>query len=201
MAGVFIRERMFRVGKELPITVVSPQAWFPGQTLIRLARPGYRITGDIFEVQQGVEIYRPRALCLPGICRQWDGYAMALAALPVVRRLKQEGRCDIIDAHFAYPDGYAASLLGKWLGLPYTITMRGTEPKHLRAPALRDRILAALRGAARLRASSPWSAMAWIPMCSTRCRATKPARSSGSRWTRRCSSPSARWSNARDFTA
>ena len=150
LAGVFIRERMFRVGKELPITVVSPQAWFPGQTLIRLARPGYRITGDIFEVQQGVEIYRPRALCLPGICRQWDGYAMALAALPVVRRLKQEGRCDIIDAHFAYPDGYAASLLGKWLGLPYTITMRGTEPKHLRAPALRDRILAALRGAARV---------------------------------------------------
>jgi len=149
-AGVFIRERMFRVGKELPITVVSPQTWFPGQSLIRLVCPGYRIAGDGFELQQGVEVYRPRALCLPGIGRQWDGHAMALAALPVVRRLKQEGRCGIIDAHFAYPDGYAASLLGKWLGLPYTITMRGTEPKHLRVPALRDRILTALRGAARV---------------------------------------------------
>ncbi len=149
-AGVFIRERMFRVGGELPITVVSPQAWFPGQSLIRLARPGYRIAGDALELQQGVEVYRPRALCLPGIGRQWDGYAMALAALPVVRKLKSEGRCDIIDAHFAYPDGYAASLLGKWLELPYTITMRGTEPKHLRVPALRERILTALRGAARV---------------------------------------------------
>jgi teichuronic acid biosynthesis glycosyltransferase TuaC len=149
-AGVFIRERMFRVGKELPLTVVSPQAWFPGQSLIRLVRPGYRIAGDDFELQQGVEVYRPRALCLPGIGRQWDGYAMALAALPIVRRLKREGRCDIIDAHFAYPDGYAASLLGKWLKLPYTITMRGTEPKHLRVPTIRERILTALRGAARV---------------------------------------------------
>ncbi len=149
-AGVFIRERMFRVGKELPITVVSPQPWFPGQSLIRLVSPGYRLAGEAFEVQQGVEVHRPRALCLPGLGRQWDGYAMALAALAVLRRLKREGRCDIIDAHFAYPDGYAASLLGKWLGLPYTITMRGTEPKHLRIPAIRHRIVAALRGAARV---------------------------------------------------
>ena len=149
-AGVFIRERMFRVGKELPITVVSPQPWFPGQSLIRLASPGYRLAGEAFEIQQGVEVHRPRALCLPGLGRQWDGYAMALAALPIVRKLKREGRCDIIDAHFAYPDGYAASLLGKWLGLPYTITMRGTEPKHLRIPAIRHRIVTALRGAARV---------------------------------------------------
>lgn len=150
MAGVFIRERMFRVGKELPITVVSPQPWFPGQSLIRMGSPGYRLAGEAFEVQQGIEVYRPRALCLPGIGRQWDGYAMALAALPIIRRLKTEGRCHIIDAHFAYPDGYAASLLGKWLGVPYTITMRGTEPKHLRIPAIRERIVKALRGAMRV---------------------------------------------------
>jgi len=149
-AGVFIRERMFRVGKELPITVVSPQAWFPGQVLICFASPGYRLAGEKFEVQQGVEVYRPHALCLPGIGRQWDAYAMALGALPIVRQLKREGRCDIIDAHFAYPDGYAASLLGKWLGVPYTITMRGTEPKHLRIPVFRHRIVTALSGAARV---------------------------------------------------
>jgi teichuronic acid biosynthesis glycosyltransferase TuaC len=149
-AGVFIRERMFRVGRELPITVVSPQPWFPGQGLIRLVKPGYRLAGAAFEEQQGVEVYRPRALCVPGFARHRDGLAMALAALPIVKRLKQEGRCDLIDAHFAYPDGYAASLLGKWLELPYTITMRGTEPKHLREPQLRRRIVEALKGAAKV---------------------------------------------------
>jgi glycosyltransferase involved in cell wall biosynthesis len=149
-AGLFIRERMFRVARELPLTVVSPQPWFPGQGLIRLVSPGYRLAGPPLEEQQGVEVYRPRALCLPGLARQRDGLAMALAALPIVKRLKLEGRCDLIDAHFAYPDGYAASLLARWLHLPYTITMRGTEPKHLRVPGLRDRIVPALRGAARV---------------------------------------------------
>ena len=30
-AGLFIRERMFRVGKQLPLVVVVPQPWFPFQ--------------------------------------------------------------------------------------------------------------------------------------------------------------------------
>ena len=41
-AGLFIRERMFRVGKHLPIVVVAPQPWFPGQGLIRWFRPHFR---------------------------------------------------------------------------------------------------------------------------------------------------------------
>jgi len=34
-AGVFIRERMFRVGAQLPLTVVAPVPWFPFQSLLR----------------------------------------------------------------------------------------------------------------------------------------------------------------------
>src|SRR5690606_25564559 len=41
-AGVFIRERMFRVGERIPIVVVAPQAWSPFDRLIRLFRPGFR---------------------------------------------------------------------------------------------------------------------------------------------------------------
>lgn len=149
-AGVFIRERMFRVARELPLAVVSPQPWFPGQSLIRRASPGYRLAGARREQMQGIDVFRPRALCLPGVARHWDARAMAVAALPIVRALRREGRCDIVDAHFAYPDGCAAALLGRWLGVPYTITMRGTEPRHLAAAALRPQIVRALSGAARV---------------------------------------------------
>lgn len=149
-AGVFVRERMFRVARELPLAVVSPQAWFPGQALIRRARPGYRLAGAGHEHMQGIEVFRPRALCLPGVGRRWDARAMALTALPMARRLRRAGRLDILDAHFAYPDGCAAALLARWLDLPYTITMRGTEPRHLRQPALRAQIVPALAGAARV---------------------------------------------------
>lgn len=148
LAGVFVRERMFRVGEELPITVVSPQPWFPLQSLVRLLRPGYRPERPRRERMGGVEIIRPRFLSVPGLLRRFDGLSMAAGAWHTMRRLRDEGRADLIDAHFAYPDGYAASLLARWLRLPFTITLRGTEPRHADDPTLRPRLERALRAAA-----------------------------------------------------
>lgn len=149
-AGLFIRERMFRVGRHLPLTVVSPRPWFPGQGLIRRLRPGYRPTPARRETQQGVEVLFPRFLALPGVMRRWDGMMMALACLPTLWRLKRDDGYNLIDAHFAYPDGYAATLLGRWLDLPVTLTLRGTEVPHSRVPALRSRVIRALTRATRV---------------------------------------------------
>ncbi len=148
-AGLFIRERMFRVGRHLPLAVVSPRPWFPGQALIRRLRPGYRPQPGCLETQEGIEVRFPRFFALPGLLRQFDGFMMALACLPTLRRLKRQGY-NVIDAHFAYPDGYAATLLGRWLGLPVAITLRGTEVPHSRQPALRARVAKALARASRV---------------------------------------------------
>jgi glycosyltransferase involved in cell wall biosynthesis len=75
---------------------------------------------------------------------------MAMGARRTVRRLHRAGRADVIDAHFGYPDGYAATLVARWEGLPCTITLRGTELRHSRDPALRPRLLAGLRSATRV---------------------------------------------------
>lgn len=149
-AGLFIRERMGRVGRNLPVVVVSPQPWFPLQGLIRLFRPDYRPPAPRYEMQQGIEVYFPRFLAPPGLLRRLDGVSMALGSLPLLWRLRRKGRLNLIDAHFAYPNGYAAMLLGRWLGVPVTITLRGTEPGHVRCGALRNRVVAALQGAARI---------------------------------------------------
>jgi len=154
LAGVFIRERMFRVGRELPVTVVSPQPWFPLQALLRRLQPGYRPEKSRHESMDGVEILRPRFLAVPGLWRRMDGLAMALASWRCVRKLHRAGRADIIDAHFAYPDGYAAGLLARWTGVPFTITMRGTEPRHATDPALRPLVQRAVCGAVRVFAVS-----------------------------------------------
>ena len=69
-------------------------------------------------------------------------------------RLKHAGRLDLIDAHFAYPDGYAASLLGSWLGVPFTVTLRGTESRHVLDPRLRGKVQIALQRASRVFAVS-----------------------------------------------
>lgn len=143
-AGLFIRERMFRVARHLPLTVVSPVPWFPLQGVIRWFKPAYRPMPPEHEVQDGIHVWHPRFFAVPGLFRVWDGFMMALFSLPLMRRLRREFRFNVIDAHFAWPDGYAATLLGRWLGVPVTITLRGTEVPHSRRPCLRKRLLTAL---------------------------------------------------------
>jgi glycosyltransferase involved in cell wall biosynthesis len=144
MAGLFIRERMFRVGRQLPLAVVAPVPWFPLQGLLRRFKPGFRPGAPAHERQQGHDVWFPRFLSVPGLLKSLDGWLMALGALPRLRALKRAGRLDLIDAHFGYPDGYAATLLGRWLGVPVTITMRGTEQRHAQDSVLASKLRLAL---------------------------------------------------------
>jgi len=153
-AGLFVRERMFRVGAQLPLAVVAPQPWFPLQGLLRWFKPGFRPGAPRFEAQQGHDVWFPRFFSLPGLLKQCDGFFLALGAWPRLARLKREGRLDLIDAHFGYPDGYAATLLGRWLGVPVSITLRGTETRHARDAVLAPLLRKALQGAQRVFAVS-----------------------------------------------
>jgi len=55
-------------------------------------------------------------------------FLMALGSLRAVREVKKNGfDFDLIDAHFLYPDGLAAILLGKWFKKPVVVTCRGSD--------------------------------------------------------------------------
>jgi teichuronic acid biosynthesis glycosyltransferase TuaC len=153
-AGLFVRERMFRVASHLPLCVVAPTPWFPLQRILRRWRPGFRPGAPAYESQQGIDVWFPRFLSVPGLFKRFDGVLLALCALPRLVRLRRAGRLDVIDAHFAYPDGYAAGLLGRWLNVPVTVTMRGTEPRHCGDAVLAPRVTAALNNASRVFAVS-----------------------------------------------
>jgi glycosyltransferase involved in cell wall biosynthesis len=147
-AGVFIRERLFRVAEQIPIVVVSPIPWFPFQGIIRLWKPHFRPQPERHEVQNGVQVYFPRFLSMPGVFKSWDGFFMALGSLSTLIKLRKD--FNIIDAHFAYPDGYAATLLGKWLKIPVSITLRGTEVPLSKIPARKAKMLIGLHNATRV---------------------------------------------------
>jgi teichuronic acid biosynthesis glycosyltransferase TuaC len=74
---------------------------------------------------------------------------MALGSYFTLRRLRARGH-NLIDAHFAYPDGHAATKLGRWLGLPVTVTLRGTEMPQSRNPALVPKLKEVFRDADRI---------------------------------------------------
>lgn len=149
-AGLFIRERMFRVGNQLPITVISPIPWFPLQRIIRYWKPYFRPQPKMYEEQSGIQVYYPRFLSIPGILKNWDGFFMAISSWTLLRKLKKQPGFNLIDAHFAYPDGYAATLLGKWFKVPVTITLRGTEVPLSKFPSRRCLMMKALENATKV---------------------------------------------------
>ena len=148
--GLFIRERMFRVGRLVPVTVVAPVPWFPFQGLLRHWKPHFRPPTIAMETQDGIEVRRPRFLSVPGALKWLDGFFLAVACLPTMLRLRHSFAFNVIDAHFAYPEGYAATLLGRWLRVPVSITLRGTEVPLARDRRRRRRMIEALDRATRV---------------------------------------------------
>jgi glycosyltransferase involved in cell wall biosynthesis len=132
--------------------VVSPVFWFP---LNRWIRGRDRADVSPVERQGDLTVYHPRFLGLPRLGRALDGICYALGILPLLRRLRRTFPFDLIDAHFAFADGFAAALLGRLLGVPTVITLRGTHDLRQMGAALRrPQVAWALRSATRLVAVS-----------------------------------------------
>jgi teichuronic acid biosynthesis glycosyltransferase TuaC len=129
--GTPVWERMSRIGRHVPMVVISPQAWSPLDWLVRMFRKTYRPIASPHEVIQGVEIFRPRILSIPRFFKGLDGWLMAHGSRRMVKQVASDFRPTIVDAHFLYPDGYAASLLASELGLPMTVTIRGSKDARL----------------------------------------------------------------------
>jgi glycosyltransferase involved in cell wall biosynthesis len=149
--GVFVRERMARVAAQCEIVIVAPVPWFPFNRLFRGLR-----TGDIpfFEVQDGMSVHHPRFLSVPGVLKCLDGFFYFLSVLPLVWRLRRRFHFDLIDVHFAYPDGVAGCLLAATFGCPAVVTLRGTIGKLAKFRLRRVQIRWVLKRAARILAVS-----------------------------------------------
>ena len=108
------------------------------------------------ELRHGLQVYHPRYLVIPKLGMSVSPWLLYRATLPMIRRLcAMNGRPDAIDAHYVYPDGVAATWLGRRLGLPVVITARGTDVNLIpRYTVPRRLIQAAIRDAAALIAVS-----------------------------------------------
>lgn len=142
--GVFIRQRARLVARHCELRVVAPIPWFPLNGLIR----GPHVAGvPAFEMQQGLSVYHPRFFCVPRYLKWLDALFYAGSLLAFVVRLRREFPFDLIDAHFVYPDGTAAVMLGKVLRVPVIITLRGSIVRLSGYPLHRPQIGWALRQA------------------------------------------------------
>jgi teichuronic acid biosynthesis glycosyltransferase TuaC len=143
LRGLFVFERIRHAARHAEVRVVAPVPWY--RRAERAAIPRH-------EVRDGLPVVYPTAFYIPLLFKFLDGFFLFLSVLSCVRRLRREFDFDLVDAHFGYPDGFAAVLLGWWFRRPVTITLRGSETEHSQS-FLKRRLLGwALRRAARVMA-------------------------------------------------
>jgi teichuronic acid biosynthesis glycosyltransferase TuaC len=154
--GVFLLQRVShlagRSGND--VEVVAPLPYAPG--FLRGTSRGYISAVPKTERIAGLRVHHPRYPLLPGISMPAHGLLMYAGCLNLMRSLHQQQPFDCIDAHYVFPDGLAAVLLGKSLRLPVMLTARGSDihtfPKFT---TIRPQICWTLRNATRLAAVSP----------------------------------------------
>lgn len=127
--GIFVETRLRELLKtgQVEAKVVAPVPWFPFKDQ-RFGEYAQFAATPRVEQRNGVEVHHPRYLLLPTVGMNLAPYAMAMGALPTIRRLQRQGfDFDLIYAHYYYPDGAAAALLARWIDKPFVVTARGTD--------------------------------------------------------------------------
>lgn len=124
--GIFVKERITRFAalQGHAVRVVAPVPYFPP---LRINRRWLFSQVAPHEAIEGLEVRHPRYFMIPKVAMIFQGWLMALSVLPFVRRLQADFPFDLIDAHYVYPDGFAAVLLARALGKPVVVSARGSD--------------------------------------------------------------------------
>ncbi len=135
--GIFVQTRLryLLASGQVESKVVAPVPWFPSDDP-RFGDYAHYSKVPARETRFGIEVTHPRYLTIPKVGMSVAPFLLAAAVKPAIGRILDEGyRFDAIDAHYFYPDGVAAIMLGRYFNKPVVITARGTDinliPQHL----------------------------------------------------------------------
>jgi teichuronic acid biosynthesis glycosyltransferase TuaC len=127
--GVFVENRIRHLAASgaVSIEIVAPVPVFP---IARYFMPDYAEAekAPLQEVRHGLTVRHPRYPLVPRISMSVAPLSLYRAARASIAEVRRGGfDFDLIDAHYFFPDGIAAVMLGRHFGRPVTITARGTD--------------------------------------------------------------------------
>ena len=127
--GIFVANRLqhlIATGR-VETQIVAPVPWFP------IDHPRFGVYARFaavppLEKRFDSAVFHPRYLVIPKVGMELAPLLLYLGARRIIAEIMQRGfDFDLIDAHYFYPDGVAAILLGREFGKPVSITARGTD--------------------------------------------------------------------------
>lgn len=125
--GIFILQRAVHLAKqsENEVRVISPLPYFPSWLHVNRWSESNEVPRR--EIIAGLEVHHPRYFLLPKVMMPFHALSMYVFSLPCVLELNRHWKIECVDAHFVYPDGLAALLLARYLGVPAVVSARGTD--------------------------------------------------------------------------
>lgn len=112
--------------EQVTATVVAPVPWFPSKNS-KFGRYSEFARVPRLERRINVDVYHPQYFLPPKVGMNLAPLVLAKAALPVMKKIEAAEGFDVIDAHYFYPDGVAAVMLGKYLNKPVIVSALGTD--------------------------------------------------------------------------
>ncbi|MFZ0636612.1 MAG: glycosyltransferase family 4 protein [Candidatus Acidiferrales bacterium] len=125
--GGFVYQRVAHLAARSgnQVEVIAPVPYVPSWLRSSHWGRAAQIPGE--EQIGSLRVFHPRYPLLPKVSMPFHGRLMYLGSLGRALEIYRRMKFDCIDAHYIYPDAYAAILLRRRLNVPVVVSARGTD--------------------------------------------------------------------------
>ena len=129
ISGIFVQEQILALKKRgIQVVVLSSKPWLPDGFRSLLSRKGRNFDIPLDENRESIQVYYPRYLSFPrNFLLSTAGYRVFCGIKDQAVELHEKFNFDLIHAHAAIPDGFAAMLLARELDIPFVVTIHGLD--------------------------------------------------------------------------
>jgi len=126
LSAPFNRQQFAELAKLCDLDVMATIPWYPGAGLFaRWSSAGKLARVPSRETISGIAVTHPRTLFVPRLAHATWGPLYAASIAPVV--LPRRGKVDVVLGSWAYPDGFAAIVAARVLGVPAVVKLHGSD--------------------------------------------------------------------------
>lgn len=126
LSAPFNRQQFAALREHCELEVMATIPWFPGAGLVsRWSSAGKLASVPRRETIAGIEVVHPRTLFVPRLAHVAWGPLYAASIAPALARYR--GKVDVVLGSWAYPDGFAAVIAARLLGVPAVVKLHGSD--------------------------------------------------------------------------
>jgi glycosyltransferase involved in cell wall biosynthesis len=126
LAAPFNRQQFAALREHCELTIMATIPWFPGAGLLsKWSTAGKLAKVPRRETIHGMDVTHPRTLFVPKLAMATWGPLYAASIAPAVAPYRN--KIDLVLGTWAYPDGFAAVVAARLLGVPCVVKLHGSD--------------------------------------------------------------------------